>query len=91
MEIELTYKLSHLDNEKQFGIKIINEREVHQVYIRWVFYYLGVYLGIKDKFRLYPFSLKSDVFKGKVLYQYKYCNDAQRQAKMIVKKIIKQL
>ena len=48
MEIELTYKLSHLDNEKQFGIKIIDEREIHQIYIRWVFYYLGVYLGEKS-------------------------------------------
>jgi len=91
MEIEVSYRYSKLDNEKQFGIKILDEREIHQVYIRWVYYYLGAFLGIKSGIRIYPFSLKDDVFKGKVLKKYKYCNDAKRQAKLIFNKIIKTL
>ena len=95
MEVEITYRYSKLDNVPEFGLSFIDERENHQTYIRWVYFYLGgLIMGnstIKIKPIIYPFTLKNSTFNGKILYKYKDCNDAQRQAKMIYKRIIKKL
>jgi hypothetical protein len=66
MQIEISHRYSELDSENQFGIYFIDETEIYKIYIRWVFYYLGKYVDKKD-IRIYPFSLKSDIFKGVVL------------------------
>ncbi|WP_250476111.1 hypothetical protein, partial [Caballeronia sp. GAFFF1] len=75
---------SHIDNQHQFGLVFNDVKGYDETYIRWVYYYLGVNLGIRN-FRLYPFQLEC---KYKV---YKCCNDAQRQSKLIVNAINKKL
>lgn len=86
MTFELSYRYSHLDNEHQFGIVVNNNTD--EVYVRWIFFHLGAFKKLHE-ITIYPFSLVKD-FKGKVLREYKFCNDAERQAKMIAKRIIKQ-
>jgi len=80
MKIELSYKYSNLDNEPQFGLVI---EGVPETYARWIFFYIGRNLNIKPT--IYPFNI------GKVLYSYKFCNNAERQALLIVNRIKKQL
>ncbi len=77
MKIELSYQYSELDKNHQFGLVL--EDEYYQPYFRWVYFYLGKYLS--DNVRLYPFNV------GKVLKNYKWCNDAEKQAKLIANKI----
>ena len=85
MQIRLTYSFSLLDNEHQFGIEFIDDQPYHNLYIRWVFFYLGMYLE-KKKIPIYPYSIGIKTFK-----QYKNCNDAKRQAMLIVNAINKKL
>jgi len=88
MEIELTYRFSELDKEHQFGIVILNQRDFTENYFRWMWFYMGVYLGEKRP-AIYPYSIgKETYFKGKNLKKYKYCNDANRQAKLLCRRII---
>ena len=83
MTIKLTYEYSKLDKVKTFGLTF-KEHNNYQLYIRWIYYYLGVFLGKKTmKYRLYPF----DIQQGKLLKEYKFCNDAQLQALLIANKI----
>ena len=83
--IELTYEYSELDKEHQFGI-FVDDPFGRENYVRWVYYYLGVNLG-PNGITFYPYRLDS----GKVINKYKFCNDAERQAKYIVKAIHRQL
>lgn len=86
MEVIVSYKYSTLDNEPQFGLEFTEDNENLKIYIRWVYYYLGVHLGIA-KFPIYSFTIRD----GKVIKRYKFCNDAKRQAKLIANIIHKTL
>ena len=79
--IEISFKFSELDNENKFGI-VLNSSEGFKDYDRWIYFYLGEYFaGTKPK--IYPFKV------GKIVKEYKYCNDAKRQAKLIFNAIQK--
>ena len=81
MTIQLTYKYSDLDEENQFGLQFF-DIEHCETYIRWVYFYLGHFMG-GEYIRLYPFA------SGKVVKNYKFCNDAKRQATLIFNAIKK--
>lgn len=83
MAFTVTYKYSVLDKEPQFGI-VSSLTPHHETYVRWVWFYLGAHFG-ENKPRLYPFEL-NDATNAKT---YKYCNDAKRQAKLIINHINK--
>lgn len=74
MKIEISHKYSNLDRELQFGLVIEGTNEI---YIRWVYFYMGKYWN-SEALHPYPFHV------NKVKKRYKGCNDAERQAKMIV-------
>jgi hypothetical protein len=78
MKIELSYDYSFLDKERQFGIEIYG---LDETYSRWIFYYLGCRFG--QRINLYPYHI------GKTVKNYKYCNNAIRQANLIADRIIK--
>jgi hypothetical protein len=87
MTVELSYRYSGLDKTHCFGL-VFNATAGYEIYIRWVWYYLGQQL-IKEpgNLRLYPYNEN-----GKALKKYKYCNDAKRQAILLgnaIKKTIK--
>jgi hypothetical protein len=86
MKIELSYIWSDLDNEHQFGL--VSE-DVPTVYNQWVWFYLGVFLGMEHKYVLYPFSMLGNWRQGKILKSYKLHTDAERQARLIANRIIK--
>jgi len=81
MKIELSYKYSELDKQHQFGLVIDG---VQENYSRWVYFYLGKHLGIKEP-SIFPYKV------GEVLYDYKYLNNAEKQGSLIANKIVKQL
>lgn len=80
MEISVSYKYSELDKRQEFGIEILEVKGWEQ-YINWVYFYLGAYF--KNHPHIYPYKV------GKVIKVYKNCNDARRQAQLIVNKIEK--
>lgn len=85
MKFELSYKYSELDKEPQFGL-LIEANAGYENYVRWVWYYLGAHIGTNRQFELYPYSLHSfnyDAIKPKTIKDYKYQNDAKRQAMLI--------
>jgi hypothetical protein len=86
MIIELTYKYSELDKDKQFGIVFHNVYPPQENYVRWVYYYLGLMIGEK-KPSIYPFAMRG----AKIKKEYKYCADAERQAKLLTNCINKLL
>jgi hypothetical protein len=81
MKIELSYEYSELDKEPQFGLVI---ESVQEDYARWIYFYLGRHLGIKEP-AIFTYKI------GEVLYDYKYLNDAEKQGLLIANKIVKQL
>jgi len=86
MTIELSYRYSKLDKTHCFGL-VFNATENYETYIRWVWYYLGQQLVKKPRnVRIYPFN-----YNGKVLKNYKFCNDAQRQAVLLSNAIKRRL
>jgi hypothetical protein len=86
MKIILTYEYSHLDNNHQFGLEF-KDAEYCDVYIYWIWFYLGSLLSEivnhGHDIRLYPFE------SGNVIKEYKFCNNAERQAKLIANRILK--
>jgi len=75
MTIELSYRYSELDKIFCFGL-VFNDHQNSETYIRWVWFYLGQELiKVPNNFRLYPYN-----YDSKVLKNYKYLNDAKRQA-----------
>ena len=84
MKIELSYVYSNLDKRQEFGLVT---QGYNETYIRWIWYYLGVFLGDNYKFKLYPFSMASTMWKGRVLKSYKYHTHAKKQALLIANKI----
>lgn len=80
MKVRLTYKYSELDKEHQFGLTFTEYSEVYEMYVRWIYFHLGRLLG-NDKITIYQFD------SGKVVKEYKYCNDAERQASLVFNKI----
>jgi hypothetical protein len=86
MKIELSYKYSQLDKEPQFGLMCEAESIWDEAYIRWIYFYLGEFFGGKRP-RIYPFTIN----EGRILKNYKMCNDAKRQARLIFNKINKTL
>ena len=86
MTIQLSYKYSTLDKVNQFGINIIGcDSAFEIIYIRWVYFFLGSAFANDKSFELQPY----EVYKGKILKEYKFCNSSQRQAKLIINKILK--
>lgn len=87
MNIQLYKGYSHTDNAVTFGI-VANDTDGHQTYINWVWYHLGRLLSLTDinnrpySSFLYPFKVE------RLVYTYKNANDAEKQAKMIAKRII---
>ena len=85
--IELSYRYSNLDKSHCFGIVFVSQQSYCEIYIRWVWYYLGKELISKPKdVIIYPFN-----YESKVIKKYKYCNDAKRQAVLLANAIKKQL
>jgi hypothetical protein len=84
----ITHKYSTLDKCHQFGIEMINDSNTslsENFYNQWVWFHLGSFLMDKPiNINLYPFSVNI-----KTKYNFKNCNDAERQAKMIYKLISK--
>lgn len=80
MTIELSYRYSDLDKTFCFGL-VFNDHQNSENYIRWVWFYLGQELiKAPDNFRLHPYN-----YDSKVLKNYKYLNDAKRQAIVLAK------
>lgn len=85
MKIELTYEWSELDKHHSFGIVFLESIPSNEIYIRWVYYYLGTMF--KDKRPvMYPFSLLGNK-NGILIKEYKDCNNAERQAKLLFDKM----
>lgn len=86
MTIELSYRYSALDKSHCFGL-VFNDSDLYETYIRWVWFYLGQHLiNRPDDLRLYPYN-----YQGKIIKDYKFCNDAKRQALLLgnaIKKIM---
>lgn len=82
MKIELSHIYSKIDKRHEFGL-VFQDVEMMQVYIRWVYYYLGAEFGEPKRVVLYPFA----VGKNKPIRTYKFYNNAQRQAKLIINSI----
>lgn len=80
MEISVSYKYSELDKRQEFGIEILEVKGWDQ-YINWVYFYLGAHFI--EYSAIHPYKV------GKVIKVYKNCNDARRQAKLIINKIEK--
>lgn len=86
MTIKLSYIYGDLDKTYCFGV-VFNDAEGEEIYIRWLWYYLGQELMcVPDNFRLYPYNLG-----GKILKNYKYCNNAKRQASLLADAIKRKL
>lgn len=79
MKILLSYKYSELDKRPEWGIEII-DGENYEIYVRWIWWYLG-----KANISVYPYSV------GSIVKEYKYCNDAKKQAQYIINRINKTL
>jgi len=92
MTIEISYRFSELDKEHHFFIrtKPTDQTNIYAwetQYINWIWYYMGK-ANVKTKsVRIYPFS---DHNKSKIK-SYKFCNDAQRQARLLVEFINRNL
>jgi len=82
IKIELYHEYSSLDRCHQFGIvtENLNGSLFIENYIRWIWFHVGKAVQLKNV-RIYPYAV------GKLLYSYKFCNDAERQGKMIAKRI----
>lgn len=85
MKIELSHKKTPTGIH-EFGIEFIASQ--NENYVRWVWYYLGAYLGpdfnvVKKKHLIIPYQV------GKVVKKYRFVNNASRQAKTLSKAILK--
>ena len=82
IKIELYYEYSSIDRRHCFGIvtENLNNTEFIKNYIQWIWFHIGVNLQNKNT-RIYPYKV------GKLLYSYKFSNNAERQAKLIVNRI----
>lgn len=82
IKIELYYEYSSIDRRHCFGIvtENLNNSTFNKNYIQWIWFHIGVNLQYKNT-RIYPYKV------GKLLYSYKFCNNAERQAKLIVNRI----
>ena len=87
MEIRLYKEYFHVDGHVNFGI-VCDYKEGYETYLRWVWFHMGKELvntvvNVPGYPAVYPFKIK------KLVYAYKHCNNAERQGKMIAKRIIK--
>lgn len=88
--VKLSYQYSDLDHTHEFGLET-DTLGVSNAYIKWFWFYLGkelAGLGINEKplkVSLYPFA------QGKVIAEYKFCNDARKQAIMVAGRMKKKL
>lgn len=82
IKIELYHEYSSIDRRHCFGIvtENLNNTEFIKNYIQWIWFHIGVNLQYKNT-RIYPYKV------GKLLYSYKFSNNAERQAKLIVNRI----
>lgn len=94
LKIELSYKWSTLDKIHEFGI-VMEGDYVDSIYMNWVWYHLGVYLGENNykKYILFQFPVNTNDYagKGKVLNKYKFCGNAKRQALLLANSINRRL
>jgi hypothetical protein len=85
MSIELSYKWSDLDKKHCFGLDFTN-LPFGETYIRWVWYHLGqLMIAKKQNVLILPYKPGN----SKVYKNYKYCNDARRQAALLANAINK--
>lgn len=82
LKVNIYYQYSDLDKQHQFGITFDND-ENYAVYIRWIYFHLGRRLSDSRDYSLYPYAV------GEKIKTYEYCNDAERQAKYIINRMIK--
>ena len=82
IKIELYHEYSSIDRRHCFGIvtENLNNSTLNKNYIQWIWFHIGVNLQYKNT-RIYPYKV------GKLLYSYKFCKSAERQAKLIVNRI----
>ena len=82
IKIELYYEYSSIDRHHCFGIvtENLNNSAFYKNYIQWIWFHIGFNLKYENA-RIYPQKV------GKLLYSYKFCNDAERQGKMIADRI----
>ena len=80
--IELYHEYSEVDKCHNFGLVTENLQGSYFVknYIQWIWFCVAINLKNKDV-KLFPYSL------GKLVYSYKFCNDANRQGELIAKRI----
>jgi len=82
IKIELYHEYSRTDKCHNFGIVTENLKESLFVknYIQWIWFWVGLKLKNKEA-KIFPYAL------GKLVYSYKFCNDASHQGEIIAKKI----
>jgi len=82
IKIELYHEYNEVDSCHCFGIVTENltNSAFNKNYIQWIWFHIGFNLKYENA-RIYPYKV------GKLLYSYKFCNDAERQGKMIADRI----
>jgi hypothetical protein len=83
-KVNFYYRYSDLDEVHEFGVV---DNGCGEIYLTWVFFYLGVYLGreFKEEIRLFPYKV---YVWEKPIKTYKI-NGAEKCAKYISMRIIK--
>jgi hypothetical protein len=83
-KVNFYHRYSDLDEVHEFGV---TDGGCGEVYLTWVFFYLGVYLGreYKTKIRLFPYKVYS---WENPIKTYKI-NDAEKCAQLITQRIKK--
>lgn len=84
VKIDLYHEYSKTDQCHYFGLVTENTASTQFIknYIQWIWFHLGE--KIQDKnIKILPYSC------GKIVYKYKCCNDAKKQATQIFNRINK--
>lgn len=84
IKIELYHEYSNTDQCHYFGLVTENLANTQFVknYIQWIWFHLGSESKNKD-LKILPYSC------GKLIYKYKYSNDAKKQAQKLLNRINK--
>ena len=82
VKIELYHEYSEVDKCHNFGLVTENLQGSYFVknYIQWIWFWVAINLKNKEA-KLFPYRF------GKLVYSYKFCNDANRQGELIAKRI----
>ena len=82
VKIELYHEYSEVEKCHNFGLVTENLQGSLFVknYIQWIWFWVAIKLKNKDV-KLFPYGF------GKLVYSYKFCNDANRQGNIIARRI----